>query len=174
LRHTWPRIHAYSHRDHHCPHIHPPCNRHHTAHLLPNALVPLSCLLLGNRHAVIRTACWFNRRACFLPLLEAHIAVWDCIYTGKLDDLRALHSCLLSWSTEPTKALNIPDILHDNEVLKSHTQKNLLTPSPTTEDTQKNLPTPSPTIPRFFWVSSGYGSSHTRMVSGGSSGYGSS
>jgi hypothetical protein len=40
-------------------------------------------------------------------------AVWDCIYAAKQNDLRALHSCLLSWATEPTKALHIPDILHD-------------------------------------------------------------
>jgi hypothetical protein len=40
-------------------------------------------------------------------------AVWDCIYAAKQNDLRALHSCLLSWATEPTKALHIPDILFD-------------------------------------------------------------
>jgi hypothetical protein len=39
--------------------------------------------------------------------------VWDCIYTDKQNDLRTLHNCLLSWATEPTKALHIPDILHD-------------------------------------------------------------
>ncbi len=34
-------------------------------------------------------------------------AVWDCIYAVKQNDLCTLHICLLSWATEPTKALHI-------------------------------------------------------------------
>jgi len=40
-------------------------------------------------------------------------AVWDSVSVANQDSLRALRTCLFSWSTEPTKPLPIPDILHD-------------------------------------------------------------
>ena len=35
------------------------------------------------------------------------------LHTADQAALRALHTCLLSWITEPNKPLSLPDILHD-------------------------------------------------------------